>query len=282
MKKQGFLLACVGLLACVSGASAESQKVRAAVIGGMTMTRIWQEIARQFEDRTGITVQTVVTGQRPTLAEVMRAGKVDLLTMHSGDITTNLVADGCARNLRPWARNELVIAGPKADPAGIRGLTSGAEALGRIAAVEAKFLDCRGIGSREMAHKLWRLAGVEPIGDWMLKDESDSNLAVLDFAARHQAYVIVGHIPMLFGKLRGAGIEVLVSGDPEMRRPYVVMESNSERFPGANTASARSLADFLLSDEVQRFLAESSHNRRGGVLLFHPVAPASSEVTQPR
>ncbi len=31
----------------------------------------------------------------------MRAGKVDLLTMHSGDITTDLVADGYGVNHAP-------------------------------------------------------------------------------------------------------------------------------------------------------------------------------------
>ena len=58
--------------------------VRAAVIGGMTMTRIWQEIAGMFETETEQKMGIVVTGQRPQLAEAMRAGKVDLLTMHSG------------------------------------------------------------------------------------------------------------------------------------------------------------------------------------------------------
>ena len=272
MNKREFLLASAGGVACCVKASAESRAVRAAVIGGMTMTLLWQEIALRFRAHTGMTVGTVATGQRPMLAEAMRAGKVDLLTMHSGDITTDLVADGYGRHLRPWARNELVIAGPKEDPAGIRGLASGAEALRRIAAAESNFVDFHGIGSREMAHKLWRIAGVEPVGPWILQDASGGNLAVLEFAARHRAYVIVGHIPMLFGKLEGEGVEVLVSGDPEMRRPYVVMEVNPERFPDANAAGARMLADFLLSDEIQRFLAESPQNRRGGALLFHPVA----------
>ncbi len=270
MNRREFLLAAAA--ASLPGAAGKSREIRAAVIGGMTMTRLWQEIVLRFEVHTGRTVRTVITGQRPALAEAMRAGKVDLLTMHSGDITTDLVADGYGRNLRPWARNELVIAGPKEDPAGIRGVASGAEALRRIAAARAGFIDFHGIGSREMAHKLWRMAGVTPAGSWLLQDASGSNHGVLEFAARRRAYVIVGHIPMLFGKLRGDGVEVLVSGDPEMRRPYVVMEANPERFPEAHAAGARELADFLLSSAVQCFLAASPENRRGGALLFHPVA----------
>ena len=60
-----------------------------------------------FEAQTGYKVEVVVTGPRPDLDAAMRAGKVDLLTMHSGDITTDLVADGYGVNMRPWTRNEL-------------------------------------------------------------------------------------------------------------------------------------------------------------------------------
>ena len=56
----------------------------------------------------------VATGQRPIFDAALREGKVDLLTMQSGDITTDLVADGFAVNMRPWTRNELCIVGPPA------------------------------------------------------------------------------------------------------------------------------------------------------------------------
>jgi tungstate transport system substrate-binding protein len=71
----------------------------------------------------------------------MRAGKVDLLTMHSGDITTDLVADGYGTDMRPWTRNELCIVGPPDDPAHVRGMTNGVAALKKIAAAKAHFVD---------------------------------------------------------------------------------------------------------------------------------------------
>src|ERR1700751_1723347 len=85
--------------------------VRCAVIGGMKMTGLWPELAKMFEAETGYQIEVVVTGPRPILNEAMRAGKVDFLTMHSGDISTDLVADGFGINLRPWTRNELCIVG---------------------------------------------------------------------------------------------------------------------------------------------------------------------------
>jgi tungstate transport system substrate-binding protein len=81
-----------------------SKPVRVAVIGGMTMTPLWGEIQKRFEAETGIKVEVVVTGEKPALARAMKEGKVDFLTMHSSDATSNLVADGWARDLRPWAK----------------------------------------------------------------------------------------------------------------------------------------------------------------------------------
>ncbi len=100
----------------------DSKTVRVAVIGGMTMTPLWGEIQKRFEAETGIKIDIVVTGEKPALARAMKEGKVDFLTMHSSDATTNLVADGWARDLRPWAKNDLVIIGPTSDPAGISGM----------------------------------------------------------------------------------------------------------------------------------------------------------------
>src|SRR5215472_3765606 len=117
--------------------AAQRHVVRCAVIGGMTMTGLWPEIAKMFEAETGYHVEVVATGERPLLDKAIRSGQVDLLTMHSGDITTDIVADGIGINMRPWTRNELVIVGPTNDPAGIRGMTNGAAALQKIAAARA-------------------------------------------------------------------------------------------------------------------------------------------------
>lgn len=246
--------------------------VRCAVIGGMTMTGLWRQIGTMFEAETGYQVEVVATGPRPILDKAMRQGKVDLLTMHSGDITTDLVADGFGVNMRPWTRNELCIVGPPDDPAHVRGMTNGAAALRKIAGARARFVDFQGIGSRELVHTLWRLAEVEPTGQWVIKDETISGVNVLQFARTNKAYVVVGYIPAQTGKMDASGMEILVKGDPVMRRPYIVMEANPKRFPRANHAGAKALSDFLLSAKVQSFLLEFGRQTNGPGQLFYPVA----------
>jgi tungstate transport system substrate-binding protein len=246
--------------------------VRCAVIGGMTMTGLWAAISKMFESEAGYRVEVVATGQRPILDAALREGKVDLLTMHSGDITTDLVADGFGVNMRPWTRNELCIVGPPTDPAHIRGMTDGTAAFRKIGEAKANFVDFQGIGSRELTHTLWRLAGIEPKGDWVLKDDTISKFDIVQFAREHNAYVVVGFIPAQTGKMYADGMEILVRGDSVMRRPYIVMETNPNKFPRVNSAGARALSDFLLSDRVQKFLVEFGTKTTGAEPLFFPVA----------
>ncbi len=245
--------------------------VRVAVIGGMTMTGMWPRLAAVFEAETGIPVELVVTGPKGVLVPAFREGRVDFLTMHSSDEATSLVADGLANNLRPWTRNEHVIMGPPADPAGVRGLKDGAAALRRIAHTRSPFVDAHGGGKRLVSERLWTKAGIRPVGEWVLKDESDSPTDLLRFAESQGAYAICGRIPVLSGKIPRGSLEILVEGDPEMRRPFVVITADPQRFPDANVTGATRLSDFLVSEKAQVFLRDYAAEQPAGGPLFFPL-----------
>ena len=254
---------------------ADAKVVRACIIGGMTMTDLWPEIAKRFEKKTGLKIVLVDTGPRPQISVPFREGKADLLTMHSGDITTDLVADGYGINLRPWTRNDLVILGPPSDPAKIKGLKDGAEAFRRIAAAKVPFLDALDAGGREMSHKLWGKANIKPQGSWIIRDDSAQGYDIPAFASEHGSYVVFGRMPFLFSKVDFGNLQIMVEGDPDMRRPYMVMEANPARFPQANHRGAKLLSDFFFSTEIQTFLKEFGV-KQYGMPLFYPVWPIGS------
>jgi tungstate transport system substrate-binding protein len=245
--------------------------VRAAVIGGMSVTTdLFAEIVKMFEADTGYKVEIVAAGPRPGLSVAMQEGKVDLLTMHSGDITTNLVADGYAVNMRPWTRNQLIIIGPKSDPAGIAGFRDGSAALKRLAETQSNFIDFKGIGPRELGNSLWKKAHINPSGAWVLKDESRGD--ILRFAEKKKAYLIIGAIPVLTEKLGKHNLRIMVDEDPFMRRPYIVMEANPDRFPSTNAKGAQALSNYLLSPKIQSFLSGFGKDRNpSGKPFFFPV-----------
>lgn len=267
MKQISLLLLCL-LAACSPQPKSAGEKapLKVAVIGGMVMTGLWEEVSRAFEAQTGIPIVVAATGPKDVLNVEFRKGGIDLITLHSSDVATNLVADGLAVNMRPWARNEQVIVGPPEDPAKIRGLTSGAEAFKRIAAIKAPLVEARGTGSKIISEHLWHLAGIEPVGPWILRDESPTSRQVLEFAAQKRAYVVVGRIPVLHGKMPAAGLEILVQGDPEMRRPFVVLEA-------PHSKNAKLLADFLVSEKGQKLLANFAGQHAGEKNIFFPVTP---------
>jgi tungstate transport system substrate-binding protein len=250
---------------------ASTAPVRVAVIGGMTTTGLWQFVAEDFTKRTGIAVELAISGPKEEIDAAFRAGGIDLFTMHSSDTATALVADGLAVNLRPWAFNELVIVGPVSDPAGIRGTHDGAAALRVIAEKRIPFVEARNTGSQSVSNTLWRKLGIQPSGDWLLKDGSGNRWDVVSYAASRGAYVIVGRIPVITGRLPAPGMEVMVSGDPAMRRPFVVAEAVAGKSKSRNPVGARRLADYLTSSEGQQRVRAHSYLHAGSGPLFFPV-----------
>lgn len=269
-----FLLLAIFATACLNSVdAAEKRPIRVAVIGGMTSTGMWQELAATFEAETGWPTTLIITGPKGVISEPFMRGEIDLLTMHGGNEATELLASGYGANLQAWARNEHTIVGPASDPARIRGMKNGSEALKKIAAARAPFVDFYGPGSRELTHKLWQRAGLKPEGEWVLKDESASPQEIVAFAEKKQAYVVVGRIPVTNGKMALGKMEVLVQGDPEMRRPYIVLEANPKKFPRTNTAGARVLAEWMAGEKGQAFIFNYGLKSAGGIPLYFPVNP---------
>jgi len=249
----------------------ENRVVRVGVIGGMMRSGLWPELARRFETESGYRVEVALSGNRDLLADALVAGELDLAAIHAGEVASNLVAHGYARNMRIWTRNEFVIIGPRSDPAHVRGLHDGAAALARIARVQAPLVDYQNSGPREIAVALWQKAGIHPQGDWLLKNDSTSSEQVIDFGRTKQAYVVLGRIPALEGQKASNDLEILVQGDPEMHRSFVVIEANPQKVPQANARGARALADFLLEPKTQDFIRAFATNSPAGMPVFQPV-----------
>lgn len=268
------ILLFAGMLTGCEDSKSSPEPVRVAVIGGMVMSGVWEKLSAQFEKDTGVKVELAVTGNKEVIGPAFREGVADVLTMHSSDVATDLVASGFARNMRPWARNELVILAPPGDPAGIVGWKDGSAALKRIAETRSRFVDAKGAGKRIIAEKLWAKAGIRPTGEWLLADQSTSPTGLLAFAEENSAYVLTGRIPVLFGKLPKGGMQIAVQGDPDMQRPYVVIEADPKKLPGTRTASARLLSDWLTGPQGQQFLREQANHQPDGVPLFFPTTEA--------
>jgi tungstate transport system substrate-binding protein len=237
-----------------TSAQAKPASLRVAVIGGIVMSGLWSELSTAFTEETGIEISSTITGNKEVLLPAFRKGQADVIAMHASDDITTLVAEGWADGLTPWTFNDLVFVGPANDPAGIRGLTSGAEALKRISQRGGKFIYPRGAGQGIILNRLFKESGIAPSPKWCEIDSSPHSWALLQRASASHAYTLAGRIPIAYGKLYGEGLQVLVQGDRSMRRPYVVAVANPSRVPGVPLAEARALADFLVSERAQMII----------------------------
>ena len=134
----------------VNRAPTTGPSVRVAVIGGMTFTGFWNDLAARYEQDRGVHVQLIATGEKNDIAAAFRKGGVDVVTMHASDTVINLVADGYAMDPQPWMRNDLIIVGPPEDPAGVKGMTDVAAAMRKIAAAKSPFVVHSSLGAQEV------------------------------------------------------------------------------------------------------------------------------------
>lgn len=266
-------------------APAPPPTVRVAAVGGLVLSGVWPRLAQQAGQALALQVDTVAASPKEGVVPVFERGDAEVLLIHASDEALGLQASGHAAPVRVWAWNEHVLVGPAADPAQVRSARDGQDALRRIADTAAPFIAFRDPGSYTVVQRLWRRAGIRPDARWAHIDTGVTPQAVLQQAADLGAYAVVGHIPVAFGKMAAPGIQVLLKGDPQMRRPYVVLTPGPRHPAGAQARrQALRLADYLISPEGQATLAEADR-AAGGPWLFGAasvsVAPAHARQAPP-
>jgi tungstate transport system substrate-binding protein len=287
MMRRTLTIALMALSALSSWPALAAETVRVAVVGGLVMCGVWPALVPLAEKATGLKIETVAAAPKEGIVPVFRRGEADLLLIHGSDETYALQAAGLAAPLRAWAMNEHVIVGPNDDPAHIADARDGTEALERILKANAPMIGFRDPGSFAIVAGLLRAAGLHLGPRQQLFDEGESAQGVLRSAAANKAYVVVGHIPVAFGKMPSEGMQVLVKGDPAMRRVYVAVEPGP-RHPATTRQrkAARKLADFLTSPAGQAALRRVDAEAHGPWIFPLPDGqsrqPLSLPISQPR
>lgn len=242
-------------------------KIKVAIVGGMTETGFWPALAERYTQLTGHTIEVAATGPKPIVVEAFRKGGIDLITVHASDAMINLVADGLAVDPQPWLRNDLVIVGPTADPAGIKGEKDAVVALRKIIDSKNKLVVHASHGADGVLHDLREAGKLQLPAAQTILFSGEQPQMILKTAADAGAYTLVGRIPVVTGKLKADGIVIMVQGDVRLRRPYLV-----ELAPNASVA-AKDLAQFMRSPETQAWIATFGKGKYDAEPLFYPVRP---------
>ena len=250
-------------------ACASEQTVRVSSTIGPVDAGIIPLLARTFSQKTGIPVSYAKAGTGLTL-ERAQSGDFDLVVVHARKLEDAFIEAGWGLDRRDVMYNDFVILGPKADPAGVRGMTDAAEAFRKIARSGARFVtrnDRSGTHVKEMA--IWEKAGLTPEGDWYVRfaDGAKGNKATTLFANAEQAYTLMDRATWLTLK-NELNLEILVEKDPVMLNLIAVIRVNPEKFPKLHKDTALRFADWLVDDEAQTLIRDFGVDRYGEPLFF--------------
>jgi tungstate transport system substrate-binding protein len=169
-----------------------------------------------------------------------------------------------------------LLVGPSADPAGVRGERDAVAALREIIAKGSPFLLQASLGADSVLHDLLEVEKLQLAEAQMVPFGGADQRAMLARAVERGAYALVGRIPFINGKIAHHGLELMVQGDPRLRRPYLVEVARGPA--GApRLAAARELAEFLRAPATQEWLAVYGKGRFDDQPLFFPVTvPAAA------
>lgn len=211
-----------------------------------------------------VDVVAVGTGQAIKLGE---DGNADVLLVHARAKEDAFMEAGHGVRREDVMYNDFIIVGPAADPAGIKGLTSAAEAFQKLAESRATFIS-RGdeSGTHVKEKEIWQKAGIEPTGDWYISAGQGMG-EVLSMTDEQQAYTLSDRGTYLARTLEGIELEILVEGDPILFNPYGVIAVNPNKGPHIKAELANTFIDWLISLPTQEKIGQFGVDRFGSPLF---------------
>ena len=258
----------------------QPEQQRSITVASTTSTEqsgLFGHVLPIFARDTGVAVRIVALGTGQAL-DVGRRGDADVVFVHDRAAEERFVREGFAGPRRHVMYNDFVIAGPAADPAGMRGQRDAAEALRRVAATGAPFVsrgDRSGTHAAEL--RLWEAAGVDPAGGrgrWY-REVGQGMGPTLNTAAAMNAYVLTDRGTWLAFRNR-QDLGIAVEGDPRLFNQYGAMVVSAERHPHVKAADARRFVEWLVSPAGQEAIASYKIN---GEQLFFPNADRPEPVS---
>jgi len=265
------LLAVVGAVA--SYAFLSSPREKSITLASTTSTEnsgLLGYLLPIFKDESGIGVRVVAVGTGQAMRMAMK-GDADVVLVHHRPSEEEFVKEGYGVERVAVMHNDFVIVGPASDPAGIKGMTDAAAALGRVRSSRAVFVsrgDDSGTHKRELS--LWAALGFQPgddDGDWYRESGSGQG-ATLNVASEMEAYCLSDRASWVtFANKRS--LELLVEGDPELLNPYSVILVSSQKHPHVKATEGQQFIDWLVSEPGQQLIAAY---RVEGQQMFFPDA----------
>lgn len=258
------LLCCLFLLLLCAAPAWGQEHLRLATTTSTDNSGLLAVLLPPFEQANDCKVDVIAVGTGKAI-KLGEAGDVDVILVHARAREDKFVQEGFGVDRHDVMYNDFVILGPLADPAQIKGLTSGAEAFRRIAATQAPFVS-RGddSGTHTKERNLWTAANIVPAGKWYL--EAGRGMGeVITMATELHGYTLSdrGTYIAMAGK---SDLQVLTEADKILFNPYGVIPVNPEKHPHVKHALAQAFVRFLTGAKGRDII--TSFRKNGQQLFF--------------
>lgn len=232
-------------------------------------------LENQFEKESGIRVRHVGAGTGLAL-DIARKGNVDLVMVHAKSLEEKFVQEGFGTRRIPLMYNDFVLVGSAADPAGIRGMKTAAEALRKISEKGVTFIsrgDKSGTHVAEM--ELWNKAGLKPSGPWykVYEKGSEGNAPTLKYTDQQGAYTVIDRATYLALKDQ-IKLAVLVEGDEAMLNYINLIPVNQKKFKKVNATDTTRFVNWLTDPKKGQLIIRDFGKDKYGAPLFFPNSEA--------
>jgi tungstate transport system substrate-binding protein len=173
-----------------------------------------------------------------------------------------------------------VVVGPRDDPARAREAASLDDALRRIAASNNGWVSrADNSGLYQLEKRLWRDAGVDPVGQPWYLPLGQGMVPTLAAATERKAYALADRLSFL-ERRNTLDLAAVVERAPDLLRLYHVLVVNPGKGAWIDEAGARALADFLLGADAQTMI-QGFGSERFGQPIFVPDAGRTEQELRP-
>jgi tungstate transport system substrate-binding protein len=250
-------VAGVGTAEAESGTAAEKRLTLAAA-AALQESGFLDHILPIFTKNTGIAV-TVRAQPSGAALRLAREGKVDAVLADDYEQELKAVEDGSCVDRRDIMYSDLVLVGPRTDPAGVEGMASIIDAAKLIATSQSPFIargDDSAVANTE--RRTWDEAEIPVDGDakpaWYTVSGGDM-ARTLGIAVARNAYTFTDRPSWMRFRNRGR-LQILVQDDPRLVIQYGAMAVNPARHPSIHAAAAKTFVEWLSGKDGQAAIGQ--------------------------
>lgn len=219
-----------------------------------------------FEQQTGYKVKMVAVGTGEAL-KMGEEGNADVLLVHAPASEKTYMEGGFGKDRFLVMHNDFIIVGPADDPAKIKESANTKDAFTAIAQTKSIFIsrgDDSGTNKAELT--IWKSAGITPEGDWYIKTGQGMG-DTLRVASEKEGYTLTDRATYLSLK-DSLSLPILYQGDAALLNIYHVITVNPDKWPKVNYTGAMAFANWLVSADTQKLIADFGLDKYGQPLFF--------------